>query len=91
MSNAVQAACIRSPSEHATVFTDDATTFICTTTRSWARAEQSTGAAHSWPQLGNLERKSVGGAGRAAVTVAGHPQARLQMLGKAQHHQLDLL
>lgn len=49
------------------------------------------GAVRSRRRLGNLERKSVGGAGLAALALAGLPQARLQMLGKAQHHRLNLL
>lgn len=56
-----------------------------------AGAMRSAGAARSRRRLGNLERKSVGGAGLAAVALAGLPQARLRTLGKAQHHRLNLL
>lgn len=56
-----------------------------------AGAMRRAGAVRSRRRLGNLERKSVGGAGLAALALAGLPQARLQMLGKAQHHRLNLL
>ena len=75
MSNTVQTACTHSPSEHAAVFTDHPTAFICITTR----ARQSTVAACSWPQLGNPKGKTSDGAMLAVVTLAGLAQARLQI------------
>lgn len=61
----MQAACIRSPSEHPVMFTDHPTTFICTETRRWPGMSEHRGCAFL-VTVGKSRRKTGQPTGKTA-------------------------